>query len=143
MCPPSSSCWGILLRHSRAPPRDLFVVHHDRLPDAARPPIVHQPDPPTVVSTPKEPHPSPATQKDKSTLPPATKAMLQLLGALLAKIVQSLPAAKREKIETVINEIVEGVVEPTKPDQRTESAERQTMMLRCAKCAPPMVGTHA
>ena len=45
---------------------------------------------------------------------------------LLAKIVQPLPEAKREKIDKAINEIVEAVVEPAKPEQRTESARRQT-----------------
>ena len=58
-------------------------------------------------------------------MPPATKAMLQLLGGLLARIVQPLPEAKREKIDKAINEIVEAVVEPAKPEQRTESARRQ------------------
>ena len=35
-----SSCWDILLSHSRAPPRDLFVVTSRAPSDAARPPVV-------------------------------------------------------------------------------------------------------
>ena len=58
-------------------------------------------------------------------MPPATKAMIQLLGGLLSKIVQLLPAAKREKIEKVINDIDEGVIASTIPERRTESVRRQ------------------
>ena len=67
--------------------------------------------------------PSPATQQDK---PIMTKAKLQLLRGLLSEIMQSLPPAKRKKIDAALNEIDEGVGEQTTSEQREVVAKRKT-----------------
>ena len=65
-------------------------------------------------------------------MPPATKAKLLQLGALLYEIPQSLPTAKREKIDAIINELAEGVVEPA----TSETGMAATRPARKAKRQP-------